>query len=97
MNKPKILDVKKTDPVVINDNKMHLGLSSLTGKIYLGRQKNGLWVGEKRDVTNEFLQVMEQKFQINTAKTISCDGVDEYRVIVIDMSKKVTVDGKEIK
>jgi hypothetical protein len=76
------------------DNKMHLGHSPLTGRIYLGRQKDNHWVGQKRDVTNEFLQVMEQKFPINTSQNISVDGVNKYRVIILDMEKEITIDGK---
>lgn len=80
----------------MSDNKLHLGFSPLTGNIYLGKQKNDQWSGEKRDVTNEFLQVMEQKFEINTLQNVSINGVNKYRVIVVDMDKKVTVSGKEI-
>jgi hypothetical protein len=78
------------------DNKLHLGYSSLSEKIYLGRQRNGLWQGEKRDVTSEFLQVMEHKFPMNTHQVISVGGVDSYRVIVVDMDKEVVVNGKKL-
>jgi len=80
----------------MKDNKMHLGFSPLTGKIYLGRQKGDCWVGEKRDVTSEFLQVMEQKFPINTTQSVTVDGEDKFRVIVVDMEKTVAIDGKEL-
>lgn len=78
------------------DNKLHLGYSDLTEKIYLGKQKDGAWVGEKRDVTSEFLQVMEHKFPINTSQNISIDGKNKYRVIIVDMEKPVTVNGKAL-
>jgi len=80
----------------MDDNKMHLGMSPITERIYLGRQRNGMWSGPKRDVTSEFIQVMEQKFPINTTKNISVDGVNKYRVIVLDMEKEITIDGKPI-
>ena len=76
------------------DNKLHLGYSPLTEKIYLGKQNKNVWVGEKRDITNEFLQVMEQKFPINTIQNISINGINKYRVIVVDMEKEIVIDGK---
>ena len=80
----------------MSDNKMHLGHSPLTGRIYLGRQKGDHWVGDKRDVTSEFLQVMEHKFPIGTAQNVSVNGENKYRVIVVGMDVAVTVNGKEI-
>lgn len=77
-------------------NKMQLGLSPLTGRIYLGRQKNGHWIGEKRDVTSDFIQVMLQKFEPNTCSDITMDGEPKYKIVIIDSSRVVTVDGKQI-
>jgi len=81
----------------MSDKKLHLGHSPLTGKIYLGRQKNeNEWSGEKRDVTNEFIQVMLHKFEPNTIQNITIDGKPKYRIAVIDSGRKIEVDGKEI-
>lgn len=80
-------------------NKLQLGFSPLTEKIYLGKTKKSNpyeWAGEKTDVTNNFIQVMLQKFEPNTAQNISVDGKDKYRIIVVDMDQKVTVDNKVI-
>ena len=81
----------------MSDNKQHLGYSPLTEKIYLGRQKGNQWVGNtKCDVTNEFIGVMLQKFEPNTSQAISINGENKYKVIVVDMTRKVTVNGKAI-
>ena len=79
------------------DNKLHLGLSPLSGNIYLGKQKNGMWSGSKRDVTDEFLGVFEQKFKVNTSTTMSVDGVDKYRIIIVAMDIEAVVNGKPVK
>ena len=71
--------------------KTGLGYSPLTERVYWGRQntKTGLWIGNnKKDVTSEFLQVMEHKFPINTQQNISVNGENKYCVIVVDMEKK---------
>ena len=81
---------------MIKLEKLDIGYSELTGKVYLGEIKT---VGEwkvKRDITSRFLQVMEQKFPINTTQNISVNGVNKYRVIVVDMDKKVIVNDKKI-
>lgn len=48
-------------------SKMQLGYSPMTKKIYIGRQveKQGYreWVGEKREITNEFLNVCVEYLQ----------------------------------
>jgi len=80
----------------IMDNKFHLGYSALTGNIYLGKQNGDHWVGEKRDVTSEFIQVMLHKFEPNSIQNISVDGHGKYRVLVVDIGKKILVDGKEV-
>jgi len=76
-----------------------LGYSPLSGRVYWGRQNSetGMWVGnDKRDVTSEFLQVMEHKFPVNTTHNVSVNGENKYRVIVVDMGREVRVDGKVV-
>lgn len=80
----------------IRDNKLHLGYGGITGNVYLGKQNKGLWIGQKRDVTNEFFHVMEQKFHINTEHTIEADGKPIYRIIVVDMNKEVLINGEKV-
>lgn len=76
-----------------------LGYSPLTERIYLGRTaKNNpnMWAGEKRDMTNNFIQVMLQKFEPNTIHNISVNGENKYRILVVGMDDKVTVNGKAV-
>lgn len=57
--------------------KTGIGHSPLTDKIYLGKQNPSTrtWVGEKRDITNEFLAVSFSYFEENTVRNIgSSDG-----------------------
>jgi len=80
----------------IRDNKLHLGYGPVTGDVYLGKQNNGRWIGEKRNVTDEFFHVMEQKFKVNTEHTIQADGKSLYRIIVVGMDKEVVITDKPI-
>ena len=52
-----------------------IGYSPLTEKIYLGNQdtKNRIWVGEKKDITNDFLAVSSEYFAENTIRDIVCN------------------------
>lgn len=79
-------------------NKTGLLYSPLTGRILWGRHNGkGLAVGDnQKDITSEFLQVMEMKFPVNTSQNVSVNGENKYRVIVVDMEKEVTIDGKPI-
>ena len=73
--------------------------SPLTERIYWGRyngQGNAVSSGNSKDVTSEFLQIMEQKFPINTTQNVSVNGESKYRVIVVDMDKEVVINGKKV-
>ena len=49
-----------------------IGYSPLTDKVYLGKQntEKRLWVGDKKDITNEFLAVASEFFEENTVRDI---------------------------
>jgi hypothetical protein len=49
-----------------------IGYSPLTEKIYLGQQdrEKGLWIGEKEDITNDYLNIAFEYFEENTVRTI---------------------------
>jgi hypothetical protein len=54
-----------------------IGYSPLTEKVYLGKQnqEKGLWIGEKKDITNQFLDVAYSYFEEGTVRTIkTIDG-----------------------
>lgn len=71
-------------------NKNGIGYSPLSDKVYLGKQdsKKGIWVGEKRDITSEFLAVSNAFFSENTIRTISCSDEDDNLFINIKKDKK---------
>jgi hypothetical protein len=49
-----------------------IGYSPLTDRVYLGKQntEKRLWIGEKKDITNEFLAVSHEFFEENTIREI---------------------------
>jgi len=49
-----------------------IGYSPLTDKIYIGQQDRtkGMWIGEKEDITNDWLNVAFQYFEENTVRYI---------------------------
>jgi len=77
-------------------SKLLPGYSALTGRIYLGRQKGNMFIGEKRDITSEFIQVMLQKFEPNTIQNISIDGKSKYRVLVVNLDREIKINGKVV-
>ena len=54
--------------------KMRIGYSPLSEKIYLGRQnkEKGHWVGDKEDITSDFLFILEQFIPKQTTRQIKC-------------------------
>lgn len=52
--------------------KKGIGYGILSGKVYLGNQnrEKGWFVGEKEDITDDFLNVAHQYFEIGTVRTI---------------------------
>jgi len=59
--------------------KSGIGLSPLTDKIYMGKQntEKGMWVGEKKDITDNFIDVMFQYLELNEAREIVTENIDE--------------------
>ena len=53
-----------------------IGYSPLTDKVYLGRQnpEKRMWVGDKTDITNEFLAVSAEYFEENTIRSVNCNN-----------------------
>jgi hypothetical protein len=57
--------------------KNKIGYSPLSDRVYLGKQnqEKRIWIGEKQDITNEFLAVSFEYFEENTIREIgSSDG-----------------------
>jgi len=53
-----------------------IGYSPLTDKVYLGKQnpEKRMWVGDKKDITNEFLAVASEYFEENTIREVKCSN-----------------------
>lgn len=66
-----------------------LGYSPLSEKVYWGKQnpKKQMWVGEKKDVTNNFIDVAHAYFEVNTIRRIA-SGNDARLFIHIKEDKK---------
>ncbi|MGK0272156.1 MAG: hypothetical protein ACI88H_002822 [Cocleimonas sp.] len=79
---------------VMNNGSLKIGCSPMTGKVYLGLQRDDMWVGHKADITSDFIQVMEHKFPINTSQNISVGGENKFRFLSLDMDKEILVNGK---
>lgn len=68
-----------------------IGYSPLTDRVLLGRQDRtkGMWVGEKEDITNDFIGVMLQYVEPNTIRAFGKgDGVDTNLVMHIECTKE---------
>jgi len=50
-----------------------IGYSPLTDKVYLGKQntEKRIWVGDKKDITNDFLVVACEFFEENSIREIT--------------------------
>lgn len=53
-----------------------IGYSPLTERVYLGKQnkEKGMWVGEKTDITDDFLRVSHEFFKENTCRIVNCSN-----------------------
>jgi hypothetical protein len=63
-----------------------IGYSPLTDKIYIGQQdrKKGMWIGEKEDITNDWLNIAFQYFEENTVRNI---GSSDKQNLFINVKK----------
>ena len=66
--------------------KKGIGYSPLTDKVYIGRQnkEKGMWVGEKEDITSDFIGVALSYFSKDTIRTIT-GGNDDIPNLVINV------------
>lgn len=68
-----------------------IGYSPLTDRVLLGRQDRtkGMWVGDKEDITSDFISVMLQYIEPNTIRTFGTGGsVDTNLVMHVECTKK---------
>ena len=73
--------------------KKGIGYSPLTEKIYIGKQnqEKGVWVGDKDDITSDFINVMFQYVKPNTSRIIRTESGSEENIFF-----NVTKDKKSI-
>jgi hypothetical protein len=64
--------------------KKGIGYSSLSDKVYMGKQnrEKGMWVGEKEDITNDFLNICFQYFEESTIRSISTPSDDSENLFI---------------
>lgn len=77
-------------------SKMGIGYSPLSDTVYMGKQnqEKGMWVGEKQNITSEFLAVALAFFSENSIREI---GGEEIPNIVINIKKERAVIERTIK
>jgi len=66
---------------------INLAYEPRTGKIFVNNGE------EKRDVTNQFIQILLHRFPLNTSQSVSVDGFDTCKVIVASSESEVRIDG----
>lgn len=70
-----------------------IGYSPLTEKVYLGKanKEKGLWVGDKKEITDDYLQVLFQYVPSGNSRQIR-QGDDVYKIINIDWNNIDHID-----
>lgn len=71
-----------------------IGYSPLTEKIYLGRQNKvkGMWIGEKEDITNDWLNVAFQYFEENTIRNIGSPNAKKENLFINIKKDKKSIE-----
>lgn len=67
---------------------IEIGLSPISGKIYIGKSKGNVWTGDKKDVTGNFIDVMLQKFNTGEIHMITANGNPEYTIEIKKISNQ---------
>jgi hypothetical protein len=67
-----------------------IGFSPLTDRVYLGKQntEKRIWIGEKKDITTEFIAVAFEYFEPNTIREIGSSDRSSNLFINIKNDKK---------
>ncbi len=70
-------------------HKKGIGLSPLTNEVFLGKQnkEKGMWIGEKENITDDFLAVACQYFKEDTITGISCSNGEKNLFINVKDNK----------
>lgn len=64
--------------------KKGIGFSPVTDKIYIGKQntEKGLWVGEKENITNDFLNVLFEYIPATSFRSVNSKNGAESNIII---------------
>lgn len=67
-----------------------IGYSPLSDRVYLGKQdqEKGIWIGTKKDITNQFLEISFAYFEENTIRNIGSSNGTENLFINIKNDRK---------
>lgn len=71
--------------------KKGIGYSPLSQKVYLGKQnkERSMWIGQKEDITSDFVNIMFQYVDKNKVRRITTvDGLDETFFMNVANDKK---------
>lgn len=71
-----------------------IGYSPLTERIYLGRQnrERGMWIGDKEDVKNDFLNICFQYFEENTIRNIGSPNSKKENLFINIKNDKKSIE-----
>lgn len=70
--------------------KKGIGYSPLTDKVYLGKQntEKRVWIGDKKEITNEFIAVAFEYFEENTIRDIGSSNGNSNLFINVKNDRK---------
>jgi len=74
--------------------KTTIGYSPLTKRVYLGKinsAKPDTWIGDKEDITSDFIRVLFQKFEPGYKHQVTVNGAPGFEITV----KKVKQPNEE--
>lgn len=74
--------------------KTSIGHSPLSDKIYIGKQNQdkGMWIGEKRDITNDFIATALSYFGENTIRGIGVKKGEDTNLLINIKNDPASID-----
>ncbi len=74
---------------------IRIGIGPL-GTVYAGKlnKAGNMWIGDKKDITNEFISCVLTKFGPNYSNPVTTNGKITHSIIVVEVDKEVIINGK---
>lgn len=71
--------------------KKGIGYIDLTDRVFIGRQnrKKRMWIGEKEDITNQFLDVASYYFSENSIRTVESESTSSLFIHIRNDKKSI--------